>query len=93
MFVSGHARVRGNEMAEKLTRDGSVQRCVGSEPVVGVSTQNVRRKIKRWMDNQHLVMWRGSCSTQRQARGLISGPDLIGHNPGLSLVFSLDTTP
>ena len=28
------------------------------------------------MDNQHLVMWRGPCSTQRQARELISGPDL-----------------
>jgi len=28
------------------------------------------------MDNQHLVMWCGPCSTQRQARELISGPDL-----------------
>jgi len=26
------------------------------------------------MDNQHLVMFRGSCSTQRQARESISGP-------------------
>jgi hypothetical protein len=28
------------------------------------------------MDNQHLVMWHGPCSTQRQARELISLPDL-----------------
>ena len=28
------------------------------------------------MDNQHFVMWRGFCSTQRQARELISVPDL-----------------
>ena len=28
------------------------------------------------MEKQPLVLWRGSCSTQRQARELISGPDL-----------------
>jgi hypothetical protein len=28
------------------------------------------------MDNQHLVMWRSPCSTQREARKLISGPNL-----------------
>jgi hypothetical protein len=43
---------------------------------LGVLRQNIRRKIKCWMDNQHLVMWRGPGSTQRQARELISGPDL-----------------
>jgi len=28
------------------------------------------------MQNQHLALWRGPCSTQRQARELISGPNL-----------------
>jgi len=28
------------------------------------------------MEKQHLALWRGPCSTQRQARELISGPDL-----------------
>ena len=32
--------------------------------------------MKRWMRNQHLALWRGPCSAQRQARELISGPDL-----------------
>ena len=32
--------------------------------------------MKRWMEKQHLVLWHGLCSTQRQARELISGPDL-----------------
>jgi len=40
----------------------------------GVSRQNIKRKIKRWIDNQHLASWRGLSSTQRQARELISGP-------------------
>ena len=50
---------------------------VGPELFLGVSRQNIRRKMKRWMGiKQHLVLWRGPCSTQRQARELISGPDL-----------------
>jgi len=64
-WVPGHARVLRNEIANKLARDGSVQKLVGPEPFLGVSRQNIRRKIKRWMDNQHLVMWPGPCSTQR----------------------------
>jgi len=43
---------------------------------VGVSRQNIRRKMKCWMEKQHLILWRGPCSTQRQAREMISGPDL-----------------
>jgi hypothetical protein len=54
-----------------IARDSSVQRYVGHEPFLGVSRQKIRRKIKRWVDNQHLVLWRRPCSTQRQARELI----------------------
>jgi hypothetical protein len=75
-WVPGHAGVRGNEIANKLARDGSVQRFVGPESFLGVSRQNISRKIQCWMENQHLVLWHGSCSTQRQARELISGPEL-----------------
>jgi hypothetical protein len=56
--------------------NGSAQRFVGPEPVLGASWQNIRRKMKRWIENKHLVLWRGPCSTQRQVRELISGPDL-----------------
>jgi hypothetical protein len=41
----GHAGVQGNDTANKLTRDGSVQKFVGPEPSFGVSRQNIRRKI------------------------------------------------
>jgi len=66
-WVPGHAGVRGNEIADRLARSGCGQ---------GVSRQNIRRKMKRWMKNQHLSLWRGPCSAQRQARELISDPDL-----------------
>ena len=38
------------------------------------SRQNIRRKKRRRLDNQHWVRWRGLGSTQRQAQELISGP-------------------
>jgi len=74
-WVPGHAGVR-NEIADELARGGSAQRFVGPEPVLGVSRQNIRRKMKRWIKNKLLALWRGPCSTQRQAGELISGPDL-----------------
>jgi hypothetical protein len=72
----GYTGIRGNEIVDKLAREGSLQRFVGNEPFLGVSRQNIRRRIKCWMENHHLVLWRGSCSTQRQAWELISGPNL-----------------
>jgi hypothetical protein len=75
-WVPGHAGVRGNEIADELARGGSAQRFVGPEPVLGVSRQNIRRKMNRWIVNKHLALWHGPCSTQGQARELISGPDL-----------------
>jgi len=100
---TGSADMLGYEeiKSRQAARDGSVQRFVGPEPFLGVSRQNIRRKIKRWMENQHLVLWRGLCSTQRQAWELflalnwLQRPDycpLIGHNPGLLLVSLLDIT-
>ena len=37
---------------------------VGPDLSLGVSRQNIKRKIKCWADNQHFVMW----GMQRQAR-------------------------
>ena len=68
--------MRGNEIDDRLTKRGSGQRFIGPEPFLGVSRQSIRRKMKRWMPNQHLALWRGPCSTQRQAWELISGLDL-----------------
>ena len=73
-WLPGHAGVRRHEITDKLARDGSVQKFVGPEPSMRVSKQNTKMKIKRWVVNQHLAMWRGPSSTQGQVRKLISGP-------------------
>jgi ribonuclease HI len=63
-WVPGHAGVGGNEIADRLARSGSVQRFVGPERFLGVSRQTKRRKMKRWMEKQHLAVRGGPRSTQ-----------------------------
>ena len=73
-WVPGHAGVRGHKIADKLTRDGSVQKFVGPEPSLGVSRQYIKRKIRHWLDNQHGARWQVLGSTQWQAREFTWGP-------------------
>ena len=52
-----HAGVRGNEIPDELARDGSALKFVGPEPALGVSRQDIRRRIRRWLVNQLWVWW------------------------------------
>jgi hypothetical protein len=76
-WVPGHAELRRYEIVDKLARDGSVQKFVEPEPSAGTSKQNIRRKVNPWMDNRHLVLWFGPCSTQKQALELVLFPNLV----------------
>ena len=64
-WVPGHVGVRGNEITDELTRSSSAQRFVAPEPFLGVSRQNIRRKLKCWMVKQHLALCHGICNMQR----------------------------
>ena len=52
-WVPGHAGVRGNEIANELARGGCSLKFVGAEPAFGVYRQDIRRRIRRWLVNQH----------------------------------------
>jgi hypothetical protein len=72
-WVSWHAEVRGSETANGLVRNGSASGYVGPEPALGVSRQDLRNRINRWLGNQHQRQWR-NLGDSRQARELILGP-------------------
>jgi hypothetical protein len=75
-WVPGHAGVQGNEIADKPSKDGSVLKFAGPEPALGVIKQDIQRRIRCRLVNQHWLWSRGLRDTQRQARKLISGPCL-----------------
>jgi hypothetical protein len=75
-WVPGHAWIRSNEIADELTRGGSVWGFLRPEPALGVSRQDVQHRLNCWLVNQYWARWQGPGSTQRQAREFISGPDL-----------------
>jgi ribonuclease HI len=63
-WVAGHVGVRGNEMADRLMRNGSASEFVGPELALGVSQQELRNKISRWLGNQHRRRWQNLGSAQ-----------------------------
>ena len=56
-WVTGHAGVRGTEIADGLARSGSALRFLGSEPALGVSKGDTRKRFSRWLINQHWATW------------------------------------
>jgi hypothetical protein len=101
-WVPGHVRVRGNEIADGIARNGSERGFLGPEPVLGVSRRDIQNRQGRWLNSQHCASWNDPSSTLRQAQELISGPSrsnrakfcpLTELSPGWQLVFLPGITP
>jgi ribonuclease HI len=56
-WVPGHVRIRGNENADALARDGSALRLLRPEPTLGVSKYDIREKLSRWLISQRWASW------------------------------------
>ena len=64
-WVPGHSGVRGNEIADELTRDGSVLRFVGPEPMKPLPT--LFASVKLWLHSD-MRIWAPSSWSQRTLR-------------------------
>ena len=56
-WVPEHSGVQENEIANELAGGSSALKFVGSEPALGVSRQDIRRRIRCWLVNKHWVWW------------------------------------
>jgi len=45
-WVPGHSGICGNEIANELTREGSVHQLIGPMPALGILKQNITEKSK-----------------------------------------------
>jgi len=72
----GHSGEHGNEITDEYARSSSAHQFVGPEPTLGILRQNIRHRIKDWLFNQHVTLWLGLNSTQKQAQEFILGPNL-----------------
>ena len=99
-WVPGHAEVQGNEIVNELARGSSALKLVGPEPALGVSRQDMRRRIRHWsvfgFGGEVLVIPKDRL--ENSFRDPVWVPrlcfcPLTGHNPGLLLAFLLDIIP
>ncbi|KAJ8983136.1 hypothetical protein NQ317_014711 [Molorchus minor] len=66
--------VPGNEKADELARLESEGRCLGSEPYLGITRQQVTAALNDWIYSTLKEHWRLSRGC-RQARDFVTGPD------------------
>ncbi|KAJ8981702.1 hypothetical protein NQ317_003423 [Molorchus minor] len=66
--------IPGNEKADELARFGSEGRCLGPEPYLGITRQQVTAALNDWVYSTLKEHWRLSRGC-RQARDFVTGPD------------------
>jgi hypothetical protein len=73
LWLPGHKAIEGNEIADQLAREGSLQPFIGPEPACGISGRAAGRTIRDWVCREHLEHWQSTIG-QKQAKGFLAGP-------------------
>jgi hypothetical protein len=74
-WVPDHRDFAGNEMADKVTREGLAAILCGPEPALPLSGSIVQLMTKKWAENVHLNYWE-SVTNCRQSKFQLVGPNL-----------------
>jgi hypothetical protein len=73
--VSSDINRAGNEMVDKLAREGSSAILCGSEPALPLLRSTAQMITKMWADNAHINYWK-SVTNCRQSKLWLVGPKL-----------------
>ena len=59
LWVPGHSGYKGNEMADRLAREGSSSDLIGPEPYCAncITKRRVRTRVKEWMRSEAQAWW------------------------------------
>jgi hypothetical protein len=68
LFISTSSNKSLTLRIDKRARVGSVHQFAGPELALCVFRQNVKKMIKCWLVNQHMILRQGLITTQKQAR-------------------------
>ena len=74
MWVPSHSGIAGNEKADRLAKYGAQKDCIGPEPQIGITRQQVKTALYAWADDQLEREWRNRTDC-RQTKVFVPRPD------------------
>ena len=57
IWVPGHSNIEGNDIADRLAREGSASTFVGEEPYLGIALQTAKSAIFEWLIDKSTCYW------------------------------------